>query len=100
MPLNLSNTRGTNLRDIKERLELLDQQPLVITNVRPVEFLQGVDARAANQRVQRVFFFQVATVGRLVRTHLDLDGHGGLALFANLDLLVVALDAGSVGMGY
>ena len=51
-PLSLSSTiknRGPNSRDIKERLELLDQQPLVITYVRPIEFLQCVDARAADQ---------------------------------------------------
>lgn len=46
-------------------------------------------------RVERVLFFQVAAVEGLVGA-LDLDGDRGLALFADLDLLVVALDGGTV----
>src|SRR3981081_1608963 len=83
---SLSPSKPPNLaksRDIKERLQLLDQQPLVITNVGPVELLQRVDARAADQRVERVLLLEVATVGRLMGAHLDLDGHGWLAFLAD-----------------
>jgi hypothetical protein len=34
-----------------------------------------------------------------VAAHLDLDGYAGLALFADRDLLVVALDGGSAWQG-
>ena len=41
----------------------------------------------------------MAAVGRLVCAHLDFDGNGRLAFFADLDLLVVTFDAGAVGIG-
>ena len=30
-------------RNIKQSLQLLDQRPLIIADVRPVKFLQGID---------------------------------------------------------
>jgi hypothetical protein len=43
-------------------------------------------------RVQRVGFFKLAAVHGLVGA-FNLDGNGGLAAFADLDGLVVALNA-------
>lgn len=42
----------------------------------------------------------MSAVSRLVRAHLDLDGDGWLASFADLDLLVIALDAGAINISY
>lgn len=38
-------------RNVKERLQLLDQVPLIITHVCSVEFFEGVDTCSADQRV-------------------------------------------------
>ena len=81
--------------DIKQLLELHQQLPLVLANIAPEEFFQRVDTLPADGRVQRVVFLEVAAVHGLIWA-FDLDGDRGLALFADLDLLVVALDAGAV----
>jgi hypothetical protein len=86
-----------HLRDIQQLLQLDDQLPLILTNIAPEELLERVDALTAHERVQRVVFLQVAAVHGLVRA-FDLDGDGGLTLFAHGDLLVVALDGGAVGV--
>ena len=79
------------LGNLEDRLELLDQSPLVHGDVRAVEFLQRVDACTRNVRVQHVLLLEVSAVHRLV-AGFDLDGHGRLALFADGDGLVFALD--------
>lgn len=81
----------SSLWNVKHRLQLLDQCPLLHRHVRPVELLQRVDARPRDGRVQRVLLLQVPSVHGLVLA-LDLDRHGGLAPFADLDGLVVAFD--------
>lgn len=83
--------RSIQSRNLENRLQLLDQCPFVHRYIRPVELLQRVDARARNVRVQRVFLLQLTPVQRLVAS-LDLDGHGWLALLADRDGLVFALD--------
>jgi hypothetical protein len=84
-----------NLLDIKQLLQLDNKLPLILTNVVPEELLECVDTLTANCRVQRIVFFQVATIHGLVST-FDFDSNGRLALFAYLDLLVVALDRGAI----
>ena len=78
-------------RYIKRALQLLNQRPLVITNIRSVELLQSVDTLPRDQRVQGVLFFPVSTVDRLVGA-FDLDRDGGLAALDHGDLFVVTLD--------
>lgn len=82
----------TPLHDIKNRLQLDNQLPLVVGHLIPIELLERVDAGARNVRVEHVLLLEVATVGGLVRARLDLDGHRRLTLFADWHLLVVALD--------
>lgn len=86
------------LRNIKQRLQLLDKQPLVVRNIRSVELLKRVDTCSANEGIESVFLFQVTSVCGLVSAHFDLDSHGWLPLLADLDLLVVTLDAGPMLM--
>jgi hypothetical protein len=78
-------------RNIKDRLELLDQIPLIHGDVAPVELLERVDALSRNQTVEGVLFLEVAPVQRLVGA-FDLDRNAGRALFADLHGLVVSLD--------
>jgi hypothetical protein len=87
----ISHSSHTNLRNIKHRLQLLDQLPLIHANIAPEELLERVDTLPAKRRVQSITFFQVATVHGLVGS-FDFDGDGGLALFADGNLFVVALD--------
>jgi len=81
--------------DIEQLLQLHQQLPLVLTDIAPEELLERVNTLAADGRVQRVVFLEVAAVHGLIWA-FDFDGDGGLALFADLDLLVVAFDAGAV----
>ncbi len=78
-------------RNIKQALQFLNKRPLIITHIRPVILLQRIDALPRYQRVQHIFLLQVAAVHGLVGA-FDLDGDRGLALFADGDLFVVALD--------
>lgn len=86
------------LRDIKKRLQLLDQQPFIIADIRPIKFFEGIDTRSTDERVKSIFFLKVAAVGRLVTAHLDLHGNRWLALFADLYLLMVTLDASTIAV--
>lgn len=79
------------LVDVEQRLQLLDQRPLVHADVGAVELLQHVNALARNQTVQHILLLELATVRGLVG-RLDLDGHRRLAALAEWYLLVVALD--------
>lgn len=90
--------RISSLRDIKQRLHLLDQKPLIVRHLLPVELLEGVDASAGDETVQGVLLLEVAAVGGLAAAHFDLDGNGGLALFADGDLLVVTFNGGAGGL--
>ena len=78
-------------RYIKRALQLLNQRPLLITNIRPVKLLQRIDTLPRDQRVQRVLFFPMSAVDRLVGS-FDLDRDGGLAALDHGDLFVVTLD--------
>lgn len=80
-----------NLRNFEDGLELLDQSPFVHRDLWTVEFLQGVDARARDVRVQRVLLLEMTAIQRLV-VSFDLDRDGGLALLADGDCLVLAFD--------
>ena len=92
---NLSRHDSTHLRNIKHGLQILNQPPLIHANIAPEELLERVDTLPAERRVQRIAFLEVAAVHGLVGA-FDFDGDGGLALFADCDLLVVALDGGAV----
>lgn len=88
-----------DLWNVKERLELLrNQHPLVIRHVLSVEFLETVDGGTGDLTVEDVAFFELSAVGGLVAAHFDLDGHGGLSLFADVDLFVFTLDGCTVGL--
>lgn len=84
------------LRHIKQRLQLLDEQPLLIADVGTVELLERVDALPRDHRVERILLVQVAAVERLVGA-LDLDRDGGGALFGVGDGFVFAFDGGAGG---
>jgi hypothetical protein len=81
----------SNLNDIKHRLQILNQPPLIHTNIIPKELLERINTLPAECRVKRIALFQVPTVHGLVGA-FNFDGDGGLALFADCDLFVVALD--------
>lgn len=80
-----------NLNNVEELLELHDKLPLVLRDVVSEKLFQRVDALPADGGVERVRLLEVAAIHGLVGA-FDLDGDRGLALFAHLDLLVVALD--------
>lgn len=77
--------------DVKDRLKLLDETPLLHGDVGAVELLEGVDTGTRDVRVQGVLVFELTTVHGLVAS-LDLDGHGGLTPLADLDGLVITLN--------
>lgn len=81
-----------HLMDVEERLELDDELPLVVGNLLAIELLERVDGGTGDERVQSVSLFKLAAVRGLRATHLDLDGHGRLALLADGNLLVVTFD--------
>lgn len=87
----MARLESTKLRNFEDRLELLDQSPFVHRDLWTVEFLQCVDARARDMRVQRVLLFEMTAVQRLV-IPFNLDRDGGLALLADGDCLVLAFD--------
>lgn len=80
-----------NSRNLEHRFELLDESPFVHRDIGAEEFLQRVDTRARDVRVQHVRFFEVTAIQGLV-VSFDLDSHGRLALLADRDGLVLALD--------
>lgn len=82
--------------NIKDRLQLGDQFPLIHADVFTEELLQRVDALPRDVRVKCFLFFQMPAIHGLVRA-LDLDGDARLALLAHLNLLVVSLDRCSIG---
>lgn len=84
-----------HLRNIKQLLHLDQQLPLLLTNIAAKELLERINTLSTNRTIQRVVLLQVATVHGLIGP-FDLDRDGRLALFADLDLLVVALDGGAV----
>ncbi len=84
------------LENVKQGLQLDDELPLVVGDILAVELLEAVDGGARDEAVEHVLLLELAAVGGLVAAHLYLDGHGGLALLADGDLLVVALDGRAV----
>jgi hypothetical protein len=84
-------------RNVEDGLELLDQTPLLHRDFGAVEFLEGVDTGTGDVRVQKVLLLEVTAVDGLVRS-LDLNGDRGLALLADLDGFVVALNRCPVRM--
>lgn len=85
-------TTKSTLVDVEHGLELDDELPLVQRDVFAVELLETVDASPRDLAVQSVWLLQLPAVRRLVAAHLDLDGHRGLTLLADRDLLVLSLD--------
>ena len=77
--------------NIKQTLQLFDQRPLIIADIRPVIFLQCIYALPTDQRIESVLFFPMSAVNRLVGT-LDFDRDGGLTALYHFNLFVVALD--------
>jgi hypothetical protein len=95
---NINHTQPSHLshlHDIEAFLHLLDQEPLVLAYIVPEMRLERIDRRTRDVRVQCILFFYVATVDGLIGA-LDLDGDGGLAGFADGNLLVIALDGCTV----
>lgn len=82
--------------DVEEGLELDDELPLVVGDVLAVVLLQAVDTGTGDLAIQGVLLLEVTAVGGLVTAHFNLDGDGGLTLFADGDLLVVSLNRGTV----
>jgi len=82
--------------NIEHGLQLDDKLPLIITDLLAIELFKTVDAGARDGAVQHVVLLKLAAVRWLVATHLNLDGYGGLALLANLDLLMLTLDGSPV----
>jgi hypothetical protein len=80
------------LVDVEKRLQLDDKLPLFIRHLLAIELFETVDAGSRNQAVQGVLFFELATVGRLMTTHFDLDSDGRLSLFTDRDLFVLSFD--------
>lgn len=80
------------LVDVKQRLQLDNEMPLVVRHVSAVVLLQRVNTSARNETVQRVGLLKLAAVGRLAAAHFNLDGNRGLSLFADGDLLVFAFN--------
>lgn len=87
------------LRDVKDRLQLNNQLPLVVGYVLPVEFLQTVNGGTRDLTVQQVRLLELSAVGRLMAAHFNLDGDGGLALLAHVDLFVFTFDRCPVMVG-
>ena len=94
--LHLSSTLGLALinksGNVKQGLKFLDQHPLVIRDIVAIELLERINALATDERVEGIFFFEMSTIGRLVRAHFNLDSHRWLPLLADLDLLMIAFD--------
>lgn len=88
-------TTTSQSRYIEERLELLDQQPLVGGDVCTIELFEGINRLPRDERVEHVFLFELAAVKRLIGA-FDFYGYGRLALFADRDRLVLSFDSGSV----
>lgn len=88
-------TTTSQSRYIEERLELLDQQPLVCGDVCTIELFEGINRLPRDERVEHVLLFELAAVKRLIGA-FDLYGYGRLALFADRDRLVLSFDSGSV----
>lgn len=86
---------GSSLDHVEDGLQLDQQLPLLVGDVAAVELLQGVDTGTRDLADEGVRLLEMTAVRWLVAAHLDLDGHRRLALFADLDLLVLALDGGS-----
>ena len=82
-------------RNVKQKLHLLDQGPLIVADIASVELLQSVDGTTRDQAVQRVPFLQLTSIHGLIWT-FDLDGNGGLTFFADGYLLVITFDGRSV----
>lgn len=78
--------------NVKQRLQLFDEQPFLVRNIWAVEFLECVDTSTADERVQGILFFKMSAVSRLMGAHFDLDCNGRLPLLAYLNLLVIALN--------
>ena len=91
-PAGQSIVRMMSLRNVEEGLELDDELPLVVGNFLAVVLLETIDTSTRDLGVKGVFLLQMTAVGGLVTAHFNLDGHGGLTLFADGDLLVITLD--------
>lgn len=85
----------STISNVKQGLQLNDQLPFVVGYIFTVELLQSVNTGSRNLAVEQIGLFQVSSVYGLVTSHLDLDGHRGLTLFADRNLLVVSLNRGT-----
>lgn len=86
-----SSSHSSILSNVKQLLELDDVLPLLLLNLVAVVFLECVDAKPRDSRVQWVVLLDLPSVHGLVGT-LNLDSHSGLAGFGDWNLLVFALD--------
>lgn len=81
----------TSSHDIKLLLERYNQLPLILADLVSKELLECIDTLPANARIQNIALFEMAAVERLIRP-FDFDSDGGLTLFTDRDLLVIALN--------
>lgn len=82
--------------NIKQALESLgNKPPLILINLIAVKLLERIDALPADLRVEHVLLLELTAVHGLIAA-FDLDGDGGLALFANGELFVIAFDTSAV----
>ena len=63
------------LRNVEERLQFLDQHPLIIGDICSVELLQSVDTGSTDERVQCIGLLEMSAVSWLMATHLDFHGY-------------------------
>ena len=79
-----------HLTHVEHGLQLDEQLPLFSTDFVSVELFQRVNTCPANERVQRVFLFELSAVQGLIGT-FDFDRNGGLAPLDEGNGFVVAL---------
>jgi hypothetical protein len=83
------------LVNIEKWLQLDNQLPLIVGYFLAVKLLEAVNASSGDQTVQTVTLLKLSAISGLVTTHFDLHRNGWLALLANWDLLVLALNGSS-----
>ncbi len=91
------NAASTHSWNVKQRLQLPYQLPFIVTDVRPVEFLQGVYGSPRQERVQSVGLFELSAIEWLVRA-FDFDGDRRLTFLDQGNVLVVPFNRSPVSM--
>jgi hypothetical protein len=90
--INLALAKYALTLDVKERLQLYDEMPVVVSHILAIELLECIDTLARDLAVKGVRLFKVSSIGGLRVTHLDLDGYRRLSLLTDRNSLMVALN--------